>query len=334
MANTPVGNLHPIGTINIQQQKNKAPKSVIMTDHGWRPCDGEFYNRRVYPRLWDALPERRRGELVRVPHLSPDGKPYGSVVHLTPPQSFPPHMHTIAPPTEYDHLALNYMEYTVSGPEGLTGQWHSHNPKFDRSLFKPIGRTTRVHRDEVGLQVDFKLSDYFTAELKKAIVSTADVRRALGLETDMDLFPDITAPRGGLKFDTSNNKENNMPTRTLKTPAENIERKDLTVALRLAGNARLQDELYDVIALVQEVGDNESVYRLSEIKAEDVLGKNVRLHGHDASGLCSDFNQDDYSGKYNIVIAGKLEQHSDVFLIVTDEDPEPLGNDTLALVKD
>ena len=126
-------------------------------------------------------------------------------------------------------------------------------------------------------------------------------------------------------------------TRKLKTPTETIERKDLSVAMRLFGIANREDTLFDVVALVQSVSDNESIYRVSEIKSEKVelVGRNVRVHGTDAAGLCTDFTEDaNRYDVYNIVIAGKLVALSEGdYLIVADEETEPLGEDTLRVVR-
>lgn len=304
-------NIFPIGSISFHiGDADWEIRPWIMTDHGWKLTNGLYYSRAVYPRLWDTLVDRRRGDEVQVPNLSNEGKPFG---------------------------------YAKSTPE-----FH-HNHKFDPSLV--VGRTTGWKQDARGVEFSFKLeSSEYTKQIKKLademyspIVSAREIRGALGLgldpkddphATDMDLFPDIIAPRGGPKFGSSNNKENNMPTRTLKTPDEIIERKELTVALRLFGQARIQDELYDVIALVQSIGENESIHRVSELKDIDVVGKNVRVYATDASGMCSDFSQDEYSGKYHLVIAGKLEQIVDGFVIVIDDEPEPLGEDALRVVSD
>jgi hypothetical protein len=206
-----------------------------------------------------------------------------------------------------------------------------------------IGRTTRVRRDDFGITADFKLNDFFTAELKKAMVNTDDLLLALGLDdpklkpfaTDMDLFPDITAPRGGIRWhNLPKSKENSMTAQKLKTPSKNIKRKDLSVAMRLNGTARQQDELYDIIALVQSVADNETIYCVSELKEGQLVGKNVRVHGIDASGVCSDFHVDEYSGKYNLVLAGKLEQLASSRFVIVSEIETSLGDDALKLVQD
>lgn len=341
--------IHPIGTITLIHQKYASPKHMIMSDHGWKDCDGLYYNKRAYPLLFGAIGHRYtdvrfRNDEFQVPDLMSGKVELGAPVRLRPEQ-MPVHHHTInrlVNPSPHVH------SWVPNYDAGLLNHNHGYFVGMDPSS-KPIGHVSHFRQDDRGLVVNMKFdsSDYskkirelIDKDFTSKIVSAREMRASLGLQTDMDLFPDI-ATHGikGMKWgvrsaSSSITKENNMPTRTLKTPAENIERKDLTVALRLYGNARIQDELYDVIALVQSVGENESIYRASELKAEDVLGKNVRIHANDASGICSDFGPDDYSGKYNLVIAGKLEQLADGFIIVTDEDPEPLGEDTLRVVKD
>lgn len=337
-----MGNLtHPVGYISMHAGDHDAYgviRAWIMTDLGWRLADGSIYDRSTYPRLWDALPGRRTGDFVEVPDMR------AGRVELQP-HHMPSHTHTHSIATPLSELRDNarfdpyFMQRQSSGyVVGMDpgGQFKPvsiyKQQRIDRR--DVIGHVESARTDDTGLHVRMRLDDHFTELIKKSMVDTANLE---------SLFPEFHGIKGmkwgERRTSTSTTKENNMSgTRTLQTPSKNIKRKDLTVALRLVGY-RAVDDLFDVVALVQSVGDNEKVFRANELKAKDVVGKYVRIHGRDeATGGCSDFVKDelrDYATR--IVLDGKLETiNGDDYLIVSEiEAPapkEPLGNDTLRMV--
>lgn len=200
-----------------------------------------------------------------------------------------------------------------------------------------LGTVESTLSDDAGFQVRVEL-DNIIKQIQKARDHTADLSAVLNAS-----FANIHGIKGmkwgESRTSTSTIKENNMSgTRILQTPSKNIKRKDLTVALRLI-DFRGVDDLYDVVALVQSVGENEKVFRTNELKAEDVVGKYIRVHGRDeATGGCSDFAKDepcDYTTR--VVLDGKLHAVTGgEYLIVSEiKGPEePLGEDALRLVRD
>ena len=295
-------------------------KMKMVADRGCRfDLDGSFVDPELFPLLYRTIGFQygRQGKLFRLPIISGKAALGLSPQVYTPPSS--PHTHTVV---GYDPGFNNYQHFTVASNEQ-----------------QAIGRVTRISEDDRGLHVNMKLDSSDFAEklrktLDKKLISAFEARDYFGIQSDADLFPEITAPRGGLKFTTST-KEHSMATiQKLKTPSKNIKRKDLSVALRLSGIAAREDNLFDVIALVQSVGENEKIHRLSELKSKDVVGKNVRVNGTETNGVCSDFVEDDYNTFYRLVIAGKIERvEGDGFIIIS-EIPEPLGEDALRVVQD
>lgn len=123
-------------------------------------------------------------------------------------------------------------------------------------------------------------------------------------------------------------------TTALKTPTEDIQRKDLTVAMELL-NTNDRDYLLHALALVQELKEGQAIYRASQLKDADVLGDTVQVVGTKISGVVTDIRRDDYGrGDWQLVVDGKLFDvpTSTTYVIVTPA--PPVGNDTLQLVED
>ena len=246
--------------------------------------------------------------------------------------------------------------------------WYSHNPAFDSSLLYqsygvergpdglcrpvPIGKTQSVRQDERGLYVKMQLdSSEFSKSIKKMMEKKfiEEFDRAIlygdggNLE---DIFPDVTSPiisanqmRSALGLMPIANKENTMAgTTKLKTPTENLERKDLVVALRLTGRSSDQDDLFHALALVQELEDNQTLYKATELTNDDVdvIGDTIKIDGKKVTGVLSDVVSTDpgyYHATIRLVVGGKLvEVPGNTYVTIT-EKPE-LGEDTLQVVRD
>jgi hypothetical protein len=253
------------------------------------------------------------------------------------------------------HSHFNFVPNPSTDHTHRIAPWHTHNHHFDHTLLqtqmgyavgmdpagrlKPIGSASKAREDEHGLHVKFQLdTSDFERNLKKLLKDKMDgaILYGVGEPNDMDLFPDITAPRGGLRFTTS--KESSMPKTKLKTPTENIERKDLVVALRLIGY-RDTDELMHAVALTQELEDNQAIYRAYELALDDVevVGSHVKVDGSKASGILSDVvsSEPGYpTAKIRLVVAGKLIEVDGLTYVVVSNDTPQLGDDTLRVVQD
>lgn len=297
----------------------------IMTDLGWRPADGALYDRKTFPRLWDALPNRRRGDLVEVPNLASDGKPYGNVVHLTPSQ-MPPHSHHVAPspyPPRPSHYAVDKMGRRIdpyfSGAVIDATEWKPP---------RPIGKVQKVHRDDRGLSIDMRLdADQYVdtisflkrdmkrlldAEISQAIIGPNQMRSALGLTPITD-------------------KENNMSgTVKLKTPTKNIKRKDLTAAVRLLGLSDL-DDLLNAVAIIQELDEGQKIYRAYELQGEKIDNVNIKVVNRDIEGFLTDAKGTYIHDDVKLVVDGKMRTIRGSEFVVTSPAGE-VGNDTLRMV--
>lgn len=343
-----ISTLHPIGYISLHAGDHDAYGVIrpwIMTDHGWRLADGLWYNRGAYPRLWEALPDRRRGDEVQVPNLSNEGKPYGRVVQLAPAQ-MPAHTHnTFANPSPHAHTIAPLHELRQNpryDPYFMQRHSHGYVAAVDPAsgLFhpRPVGKIQRVDLDERGLNVQMRLDDWIAEEIKKATLSVDDLRTSLGLKglavkaagNQEDLFPDpmplhvgVKGMRWGASRTSasanvpSTTKENNRMTVKLKTPSKNIKRKDLTAALQLLEMSG-RDELLNAVALVQELGDDQKILRAYQLKDADVIGDRIKVNGAKVSGVLSDVSGDYQYGDINLVVDGKMHVvNGNIFVTVT-----------------
>lgn len=303
----------------------------IMTDLGWRQANGHYYNRYAYPRLWAALPDRRRGDEVQVPDLMSRKVELGAPIRLRQEQ-MPVHHHSIAGsrwgvnrfanPSPHVHsfsvdaLAPNN-GYFVGVESGAT--WTP----------RKIGKIEKVHSDARGLYVDMKLdAEQFTDTISYL---KNDMKRLLDAEISQAIIgPNYARAILGLAPIT---KENSMSgTTRLKTPSKNIKRKDLGVAMKLLGLSD-QDELLNAVAIVQELKEGQKIYRAYELQKAKLSGVTITIDSEDVAGVLTDASGNYIYDPVKLVVDGKmLNVPGSSFVVVTPA--EPLGEDTLRVVKD
>lgn len=309
--------IHPIGYISMHAGDHDAfgvIRAWIMTDLGWRLADGKLYDRKTFPLLWGALPDRRRGELVEVPDLRA-GK-----VELQPHQ-MPVHTHSIqtksSPHThDFDVAALAPNNGYFVGME--SGSWPP----------RPIGKVQKVRENERGLYVNMQLNT------EKYVDAISFIKRDMKRMLDDEISQAIVGPnraRAILGLAPITNKENHMPgTVKLKTPTKNIKRKDLTVAMRLLGLSD-QDDLLNAVAIVQELEEGEKLYRAYELQSEKLSAVNIRVVGRDIAGVLTDA-QGVYSyDPVRLVVDGKMISVNGNDFVITSPAGE-IGKDTLRMV--
>lgn len=323
-----------------------------MTDLGWRNADGMFYNLLAFPVLFKTIGYTygRAGDgEFRVPNMMRGKVELGTPFVRLRSEQMPVHSHAPSRPNYLVNPSPHTHSHSVwwdnyPKPDrfdaGLMNHNHGYFVGMDPSS-KPIGHVTHFRQDDRGLVVNMKFdsSDYskkirelIDKDFTSKIVSASEMRNSFGLQSDADLFPDITAPRGGLKFGTSS-KENNMTgTTRLKTPSKNIKRKDLNVAMQLLGVSD-QDELLDVIATVQELEDGQKIYRAYELQRAKLSDVTVKIDSEDVTGVLTDAQGNYIYDPVKLVVDGKmLNVPGSALVIVT---PASLvGEDSLLLTKD
>lgn len=319
--------LYPIGHISMHAGDHDAHSVIypwIMTDLGWRQANGNFYNRKVYPRLWAALPDRRRGDEVQVPDLMSRKVELGEPIQLRREQ-MPLHSHPIKryiPPISHTHAA------DVNAGLVTSGQLVGRHPA-DSWTPRKIGKITRLNKDERGFYVDMTFdSDQFTDTIGSI---KNDMKRLLDAEISRAIIDPNHARRiQGLAPIT---KENSMSgTTRLKTPSKNIKRKDLGVAMKLLGLSD-QDELFNTVALVQELKEGQKLYRAYELEKLDLSGVMITIDSEDVAGVLTDAKGGYIYDPVKLVVDGKMANVSGTaFVVVTP--PEPVGEDSLRLVTD
>ena len=95
----------------------------------------------------------------------------------------------------------------------------------------------------------------------------------------------------------------------LKTPSDTIERRDLTAALTAYGFGDV-DEFLNIVAIVQELDENEVLKQAGQLKAEDLGSHITVVSGQqiDKAGFMTDLNAEMLSARMDspkLVLDGK-----------------------------
>jgi hypothetical protein len=295
--------MFPVGYLGVPSGRPGVTAIQIMTDHGPQDSDGRSFDPDTYPELFKALQYKygRDGDFFKIPDMR------NRVPN-------PTHTHTYVPTTYSDEfgnvsmgldVSKNGSDYAVIATRdpwtGLTRV--DPVPPWSSRRGDVIGNFEAVKESPSGLNVSIKFNnEAFTkaVEACKGSLITAD--EALSIL--------------GSKTPTTFTKENTAVTTRLKTPAKNIKRRDLTVAMRLMGYHN-QDDLYNAIAIVQETADNETIFRAQEYEKFPMVGKYVRVPGTDIAGMCSDVVRKPNSLDLDVVVAGKLHHLAhNAFIVV------------------
>lgn len=163
---------------------------------------------------------------------------------------------------------------------------HSHGMRFDSSLFY-TGVVDTMKTD---------MRRMLDAEITRSLVGKKDtsLKNLVGIQHDGDILR-LTPI-----------KENSMPQSKLRTPSENIARKDLIVALAIS-DGRGEDEILHGVALVQDLDEGQSITRGWQVKEGDILNRHIQIVDG-PFGLVTDYKDRDFTRNDTdqLVVDGKL----------------------------